>query len=328
MIRLFHPQVYQGPKSFRHRKGYFEGWYYKFVSEENRAIAVIPGVSLTRNDSYAFIQTINGDDGTTTYTKFPIEEVLFRYKPFSVSIGDNFFSYRKVNLGDRIPVSGQVSIINPKKYKVNSLRPGIMGWYRYVPAMECYHGVVSTGHSLDGSLLYNGETHSLHNGKGYIEKDWGTSFPSSYIWMQSNNFKEKETSFMLSVAKIPWFGSSFKGFLGFLVLGDRTFSFSTYTGAELIIDSWGQRRVEITINGKGFLRKNALSRDETIKVRAEGKAVGELLAPATGLMDRRIGESINAELFVEYSCKGEILFSGKTLNSGLELVGELKELVN
>ncbi|MCK7537696.1 MAG: tocopherol cyclase family protein [Marinilabiliales bacterium] len=26
-------------------------------------------------------------------------------------------------------------------------------------------------------------------GRGYIEKDWGHSFPSAYVWMQSNHFQ-------------------------------------------------------------------------------------------------------------------------------------------
>ncbi|MBI9098903.1 MAG: hypothetical protein JEY91_10530, partial [Spirochaetaceae bacterium] len=229
MFRLFQPHVFQGPKKLRHKKGYFEGWYYKFVSLENRAFAVIPGVSLKKENSLAFIQTIDGNDGKTTYTTFPIEEFQYSLNPFSVSIGGNFFSYHSVDLGDRVPVSGKIKMIGPRKYRTTLLRPGIMGWYRYVPAMECYHGVVSSGHKLDGDLFYNNETLNFHDGSGYMEKDWGTSFPSSYIWMQSNSFKEEDHSFMLSVARIPWFGSSFRGFLGFLDLGSKIITFSTYT---------------------------------------------------------------------------------------------------
>ncbi len=327
MNRLFAPHVYQGPRSLHHKKGYFEGWYYKFVSEANRAYAIIPGVSLKKDRSFAFIQTINGETGKTTYTEFPIEEFNTTEQPFSVSIGKNLFSYSFVELGDRLPVKGTLDLINPRKYKIALSRPGIMGWYRYVPVMECYHGVVSTGHQLSGSLEFGSERVDFQNGSGYIEKDWGTSFPSSYIWMQSNNFEDKHHSFMLSVARIPWFGSHFRGFLGFLDLGSHILTFSTYTGAKLIIESIDEKSVYITVEGHGPGWNNSLKKGELLRIKASRESVGQLLAPATGSMDRRIGESIDAEISVEYLRAGEVLYEGKTRNSGLEIVGDSGELV-
>ena len=227
-----------------------------------------------------------------------------------------------------MPVSGNVQIISPRKYKTTLLRPGIMGWYRYVPAMECYHGVISSGHMLDGSLEYENEVIDFQEGSGYIEKDWGTSFPSSYIWMQSNSFKEKDHSFMLSVARIPWFGSYFRGFLGFLDLGTKIITFSTYTKAKLIIESQDEKSVSILIEGNGSGWNNSLKKGEFIKVSASREAVGLLMAPETGSMDRRIGESIDAKLTVEYFRNKELLYDGTTLNSGLEIVGDPEELAN
>jgi hypothetical protein len=65
-----------------------------------------------------------------------------------------------------------------------------MGWYSYVPFMECYHGLISIDHKLQGSLQINGQEIDFTEGKGYAEKDWGTSFPEGYVWMQSNHFAE------------------------------------------------------------------------------------------------------------------------------------------
>lgn len=78
-----------------------------------------------------------------------------------------------------------------------------MGWYSYVPLMECKHGIVSVNHYLKGKIRINGNSIDLSEGKGYIEKDWGTSFPEVWIWIQSNNFTNPETSFTFSLAKIP-----------------------------------------------------------------------------------------------------------------------------
>ncbi len=329
-MRILHPLVYQGPRSFRHRKGYFEGWYYKFVSSDNRALAVIPGVSLQRSESFGFIQTIDGSNGDTSYTTYPLSEVVFSADPFQLVLGKSTFSLDQVVLADDLAVSGTITIKEPRLYTATLTRPGIMGWYRYVPFMECYHGVVSTGHSLDGVLRVStadgSEDVHFDGGRGYIEKDWGTSFPSSYIWMQSNSFSDSQYSCMLSVARIPWFGSYFRGFLGFFDYGDRIITFATYSKAQLTIEDVAEKSVSIRIAGRGSGAGNTLARGEQIVFRAHRSSVGLLMAPQVGRMDRRIGESIDATIELEYWKDGKCEYQGTTTNSGLELVGDMGEL--
>ncbi|NHB83865.1 hypothetical protein G7085_02035 [Tessaracoccus sp. HDW20] len=43
--------------------------------------------------------------------------------------------------------------------------PGIMGWYGYVPVMECRHGIVSFGHDLEGTLIVEGRPTSFQGGR-------------------------------------------------------------------------------------------------------------------------------------------------------------------
>jgi hypothetical protein len=69
--------------------------------------------------------------------------------------------------------------------------------------MECYHGVLSFDHKISGSLTINEIEVNFDDGKGYLEKDWGTSIPSSWIWMQTNQFQGDVASLFGSVAKIP-----------------------------------------------------------------------------------------------------------------------------
>lgn len=70
----------------------------------------------------------------------------------------------------------------------HALSPGVMGPFRFAPFMECYHGVLSLDHSVDGTLEVDGERISYEGGRGYTEKDWGRSFPSAWVWVQSNDF--------------------------------------------------------------------------------------------------------------------------------------------
>ena len=47
-----------------------------------------------------------------------------------------------------------------------------MGWYGYMPFMECYHGILSMHHTISGELIYNDKTIDFNEGIGYTAKDW------------------------------------------------------------------------------------------------------------------------------------------------------------
>lgn len=79
-----------------------------------------------------------------------------------------------------------------------------MGPFSYVPFMECNHVILSMKNNANGHININDNMLNFDNGIGYIEKDWGCSFPKKYIWCQGNNFQNPTTSFMLSIADIPF----------------------------------------------------------------------------------------------------------------------------
>ncbi|MBK7174862.1 MAG: hypothetical protein IPH84_16915 [Bacteroidales bacterium] len=317
--KMKHPEMFQG--NARHKQ-YFEGWYFKMVSEDGASIlSIIPGISLSSSglDQHAFIQVIDGKTAKTSYYTFPIEDFYFSGEEFAIRIGKNYFSSEKIILDLEDHLQGEVHFANrlelPEKKILNA---GIMGWYRFVPFMQCYHGVVSLNHELEGSIRLNNKDILFNKGKGYIEKDWGSSMPSAWIWMQSNNFNQKSASFMLSVATIPWLGGTFTGFLGFFSQDSTIFRFATYTHARLKILNHGTDSLSINIRDKKY----------TYIIEAIRTNSGLLQAPVLGSMDRRIPESIDARLKLKImDHEGNILFSDSTSIAGLEMVGDLGKLI-
>ncbi len=308
----------------RKRKNYFEGWYFKMVSADGSSIlSVIPGISLSQNgEKHAFIQLIDGKTAETFYYDFPIEEFAFSKEKFAVSIGNNHFSKDILILdildgahsikGD-IRMADHVNLSDKKKKKVD-----IMGWYKFVPFMQCYHGVVSLNHTLSGTITKNNQAYNFDNGIGYIEKDWGKSMPSSWIWMQSNNFNVEKTSFMLSVAHIPFMGTSFTGFLGFFLHGDTIERFGTYTLAKFQIEGADTDSMKITI----------LDKKHSYLIETYRSKSGLLKAPVKGSMNRRIAESVDATLKLTVMNKhATVIFEGTSSIAGLEIVGNMDELV-
>ncbi|MFP4557130.1 MAG: tocopherol cyclase family protein [Bacteroidales bacterium] len=316
--RLWNPEYFQG---YNKKQNYFEGWYFKMVSQDGiHRYAFIPGISLGE-DSHAFVQFIDGQTGKTKYHRYDLDDFYYSSSRFAVWVGPNFFSADSfyVELGvDSEQILGKGIIHSRVEHPTNFLSPGIMGWYRFVPFMECFHGVVSINHDITGDFLINNKVISFNNGKGYIEKDWGKSMPTAWIWTQSNTFNDgSNTSFMLSVASIPWIGNSFTGFLGFLWVNDKLYSFATYTGARISELERDDDRIKVLINDKDF----------TIEFIGLKGMRGELLAPVAGDMSRTIHESIDAEIQVTlWDKNGNLLYQGKAQNAGLELVGKIGEL--
>ncbi len=318
LTKTWKPILFQGAGK---KSRYFEGWYFKNVSAyQNNIWSVIPGISIESADKqHAFIQLINGKTAETWYVKFPIEAFSYSQKDFRVSIGPHIFSLQgiKLEIKKEIEVSGQIDFQNIHPLKSRLFNPGIMGWYSFVPFMECFHGLVSMDHDLFGELKIEGKPISFEKGKGYSEKDWGRSMPEAWIWMQSNHFEKPRTSFMLSVAKIPWMKSSFTGFLCVILLDGQIHRFATYTGAKLKNISVEQETVQIEIADKQY----------HLQISAQHAARGLLVAPLNGSMDRRIAESVDAEITVHISdLSGNEVFKGIAKTAGLELVGDMEEL--
>lgn len=312
---LWNPDMYHG---WGRQRRYFEGWYFKLVSaDEGAALAVIPGISMAENgEKHAFIQVMDGKAYRASYHRF--EADLFRPDPrkFALSLGANFFSKEKLLL-DLPGLAGEIHFKNPVSWPKMLGAPGIMGWYSFVPFMECFHGVVSMQHTLSGTLNIAGKTLDFSGGKGYSEKDWGRSFPRAYVWMQSNHFDSSDqASLLASVAHIPWLGSYFIGFISGFWLNGRLFRFATYTGA--------RQRLELTGDSVSLIFKNPKTELRILARQAPGTA---LQSPISGEMTGKINESLQATIQAELLENGRRIFEGTAHTAGLEVAGEVDILL-
>ncbi|MFO7923256.1 MAG: tocopherol cyclase family protein [Bacteroidales bacterium] len=314
---LFNPEIFQG---WGKKRNYFEGWYFKFLNREgNRAFAVIPGVAMdAAGNRHSFIQLLDGRKRTASYHKFDFDSFVASGDRFLVSVEDNHFSTDSISLN--LPeIKGKICFSGNVPWPKPWYSPGIMGPYSFVPFMECYHGIVSMDHLLNGKLKYNGKLIDFSGGRGYIEKDWGSSFPEGYIWLQSNHFDESGISIKTSVAKIPWLGSSFTGFISGLWLGDRLIRFTTYNGSVLRKVSVDRSNVEIVIENK----------IHRLEIYGNRDSATSLASPIGGFMDGRIEESMTSEVEVNLTfVKDRIsLFTGTGRNTALEVAGRVEEIL-
>jgi hypothetical protein len=174
-------------------------------------------------------------------------------------------------------------------------------------------------HSTEGILALDGEKIDFDAGRGYIEKDWGHSFPDAYVWIQSNHFSIPGISIKLSIANIPWIGRSFVGFIGGLWLKDRLIKFTTYNKSIMLKSEININHVFIILQNPGYRLEISVNRDEATS----------LASPVMGLMDGRIDESMSAEIHVKLLEKksGHIVFQDNGKNTALEVAGKIQKLV-
>lgn len=251
---------------------YFEGTYYKHQKGSD-TLCIIAGSS----NSEKFIQVITKDFSA------------------QVSLTDgNIFTHRGIKLNIDTP---QLSLRGKIRYrKLSPIKYDIMGPFSLFP-MECRHGVISMYHLLEGKVKLNGQVIDFTGGIGYMEKDSGRSFPSSYVWVHANDFSEK-CSIMASVAEIPFCGLHFRGCICVIQYKDKEYRLATYLGVRVVLC-----RPDRIVLKQGRYR---------LDIRIKGDNALKLSAPKNGEMTRTILESAscNAE-FIFYKGKKQVfhLFS-------------------
>jgi tocopherol cyclase len=314
--KIWHPELFQGSK---YRRKYFEGWYFKLVdAAEETILAVVPGIALgvSHEDSHAFVQVFNGKTGDYTYFTFSVNDFLPASRRFEVRIAENYFSASELRLELQQPsrrIRGELQFKNVIPYPKRLLSPGFMGWASFVPFMQCKHGIVSMNHTLEGALEIDGERITFDGGKGYIEKDWGHSFPSAYIWMHSNHFTHEAVSFTLVLARLSWLGLRITGFGAALWYNDRVYTLATYMGARITRLEYNANQVRLTIEDKRF---------ELVIEAIQGSA-WPLKSPVRGSMAGTVTESLTSTLHLTAyeKTKGgkQLLLEDTGRNAGLEI---------
>ena len=281
----------------RRKRGYFEGWYLKLFNEKE-TLAFIPSYHADVNGKrYAMLQII-GTDKPLKFV-FDADELEAKEDEFRVRLPGCDFSCKGMrfsleccghSLNGGIVFDG---VAPPKK--------DIMGFFAGFPFMQCKHGVLSMLHNVNGKIIVDGKVYDFDGAYGYMEKDFGSSFPSSYVWTQSSDGKN---SVMLSVARIPYLGATFTGCVAFVYVGGREYRLATYNGAKVM-----RNDAECVAIGR-FAEKL-----EIYPIRENAHA---LAAPESGSMSRTVYETAAAVVRCVFTIKGDTVLDMTVSAAGYE----------
>lgn len=290
---------------YQKKKSYFEGWYLKHQSKD-LSIAFIPAFHIDKDERRtASIQVITKDN---SYNFLFIKEEFFSSKDsFCVKIGKNTFSKQGIYVDLK---NEQVEIFGAIYYSsFTPLRSDIMGPFHYIPFMQCNHGVLSMLHPIKGSLLINGKVYDFAGGLGYIEKDFGCSFPRFYTWTQCGGWsRKKDGSLMASVAHIPFGVFTFTGCICAIWYHGKEYWLATYLGAKIIKNT--EHELVIKQGKYKLYIKRILSnkKKEVINIGEDAESGFKLYAPKEGSMERMIKENITCTVRYRFMISGNVIF--------------------
>ncbi|MDO5417789.1 MAG: tocopherol cyclase family protein [Lachnospiraceae bacterium] len=275
---------------------YFKGFYFKH-QKSDQTLCLIAGQA----DTGRFIQIITNDfSAKVPWTK------------------GNHFSRKGIRLNIRTP---RITLTGTIRYgRFSPIRYDIMGPFRFLP-MECRHGIISMRHRLYGSVRLNGKTIDFTDGVGYIEMDSGCSFPSSYLWIQANEFisrtanvcvqsevqSEAGCSIMAAAASIPFCGLHFRGCICVIQYEGKEYRLATYLGV----------RVVLCTENRLILKQGRYRLD----IRMKSRNARRLSAPAQGKMTRRILEAASCPAEFAFYVDGICRFHLYAPRASLECVG-------
>ncbi len=320
---MFKPNLYHG-KTLWNR---FEGWYFKIVNKEaTESFAFIPGVfwGNSKEESHSFLQVLEGNSVKYNYHRFLWDNFNATHSPFSVEINDNTFSLEGINLSivtSQQNMRGSLNFSNLLNWQDKIYSPGSMGPFNFIPFMQCYSQVCVMDMDISGQLTINGTVHNFNNGKGYIEKNWGNSFPISWIWIQSNNFSHPKTSLSCSIGHIPFWFTDFRGFLvGFYASG-VFYQFTTMNGSTIKIEEKNNN-----------VKINLINKTHTLKIQTESDSDSFILCkgPRNGKMIPLVNECLTGKVHVQLfeNRSNKIILEDIGFATGIEYGGELMKILD
>jgi hypothetical protein len=273
-------------------KNFFKGWYFK-QSNGKTTVAFIPAYHTdSKGVLTVSIQFIT--DNISENFDFKAEDIQIK-KPLQINIKNNIFAENGivVNLkNDTLDIKALL-----KFTKLTPLKKDIMGYYKYIPFMQCKHKIISMYHEVSGYVFINDEKHIFDKGCGYIESDYGNSFPKEYLWTECNWKDENEYNnvIMLSIAEIPFLFKKFTGCICAIIYKDKEYRLATYNGAKI----------------EKFQKNKAVIKQGCYKLTVEliEDKFQHLKAPKNGEMNRRINECISTNVKYIFTLNENVLFS-------------------
>ncbi len=187
------------------------------------------------------------------------------------------------------------------------------GWLSYLPIFDPGWQILMAHGLATGWIEWQGEIYNFTDAPAYSEKNWGTSFPKKWFWLNCNHFiNQTNLAFTAAggIRQILWWEEAV-GIIGIHYQG-KFYEFAPESSeVKWQIQPWGEWRME------------ASNKDFTVKAIATTNLLGNYVRTPTakGLVFN-CRDTTRGKLYLELSHRGKTIFQAESDNAGLEIGGE------
>lgn len=227
MLSINKPSNLQG--NFDRNK-YFEGWFHKIYSTKYKASFILIYGYATGNSTnkFGFIQ-VHIPNQQTLMMYFNKNEILCDSNQHVIRMGAHVLTTHKIDINtNEIGIQLDLTNNQPIRTFKNS-----MGYNYVIPNLPCYHAILNKSHTISGEIRAGDTSFVMDKDMGYLEKNWGTSFPDNYIWLHAVDPTNTEVNLLFSQAEIKWMGSTFLRHLGYLNFENECIDFRQFKNSEV-----------------------------------------------------------------------------------------------
>lgn len=195
------------------RKKYFEGWFHKIYSAKYKASIILIYGYTTGNSAkkFGFIQ-VHIPNQKVLIMYFDKNEVFCDPNQHIVRMGEHILTTNKIDIKTQ-EIDIQLHLTDNQS--IHTFKNS-MGYSYVIPNLPCYHAILNKSHFVSGEINTKNTSFVMNQDMGYLEKNWGTSFPENYIWLHAVDPNNVEVNLLFSQAEIKWMGSTFLRHLGYL----------------------------------------------------------------------------------------------------------------
>jgi Tocopherol cyclase len=173
------------------------------------------------------------------------------------------------------------------------------------------HGIATAG-----SIVYRGRSWDLAGSMLYCEKNWGSSFPKKWWWLQANQFSDIPDLTLTAVGARRMIGQFYEETIGMIAvhLDGEMYEFSNWSCVDLswAVEKWGRWQTRASTRTGYIISVDAETKDEGCLV----------LGPSLGGMIPNVRDASYGTVFVSLSAPdGQIILDRATCRTAQVEIG-------
>ena len=303
----------------QNRNEQFKEWYFKALNITQQKMIIgkitIKGVEDQNDGTCRLIYNMNGEEKEGVLSIHNIKT-----NKYGMSWADNMITKDKVQLDIKertLSIKGELGIEGIVDAKQSFIKPGIMGYYQYLPRLEFYQDILVLQGKIKGMLCINGEEVDLSGGSYYLQRQWGNKYPNVWLWTQCNGFKKKKNlALTVGIARLKLWFNYYTGFAVPIYYDNRVEVFSNYNGGH----------IAKLYRYKGYVHLIVTQKDKLLDLKIYGRDEIECILDKETHGIRDVYGCNKVKLEVKMTQNGKVILEDTSFDCNIEMGGNTSKL--